>query len=98
MADHPLAPESLPTLKALQTEGQQVDARGYHMQLSEFVHWGFVIYRCDYTDDELWARFIARRRHEVDGHLVNAPAEHPPSADLHLLQKMSTAKETRVRT
>ncbi|KAK9423237.1 hypothetical protein SUNI508_14049 [Seiridium unicorne] len=69
MADDPLARENLSTLKALQAEGQQVGSRGYHMQLSGFFHWGFVVYRCDYTDDELWARFIARLRHEVDAYM-----------------------------
>lgn len=65
MADHPLARENSSALKALQAEGQQVGSRGHHMQLSGFFHWGFVVYRCDYADDELWARFTARLRHEV---------------------------------
>lgn len=60
MADHPLAQENLPVLKALQAEGQKVSGRGYSMQLSGFFHWGFVVYRCDYSDNELWARYMAQ--------------------------------------
>ncbi|KAJ4385384.1 hypothetical protein N0V93_009811 [Gnomoniopsis smithogilvyi] len=50
--NHPLAKENLPILKALQAEGQVV------------FHWGFPIYRCDYSDDALFDRFHAvLRRH-----------------------------------
>ncbi|KAJ4422947.1 hypothetical protein N0V82_002341 [Gnomoniopsis sp. IMI 355080] len=62
--DHPLARENLHILKALQAEGQVVGSHGYHMQLTGFFQWGFTIYRCDYSDDALFDRFLALlRRH-----------------------------------
>lgn len=64
--EHPLAREHLSTLKALQTEGQTVGARGHHMQVTSFFHWGFVIYRCDYSDDALFERFIDYLREHAE--------------------------------
>jgi hypothetical protein len=48
---HPLARDKLPILKLLQAEGQTVGSHGYHMQLTGYYSWGFVIYRCDYSDN-----------------------------------------------
>lgn len=64
--EHPLAREHLSALKALQAEGQTVGAHGYHMQMTGFFHWGFVIYRCDYSDDGLFDRFIAYLREQAE--------------------------------
>lgn len=66
--EHPLAREHLSALKALQGEGQTVGARGHHMQMTGFFHWGFVIYRCDYSDDALFDRFIAYLREQAERH------------------------------
>lgn len=63
--EHPLAREHLSALKALQAEGQTVGARGHHMQMTGFFHWGFVIYRCDYSDDALFDKFIAYIREQA---------------------------------
>ena len=64
--NHPLAREHLLALKALQAEGQTVGARGYHMQLTGLFYWGFVIYRCDYSDDNLFERFIGNLREHAE--------------------------------
>ncbi|KAG6354978.1 hypothetical protein INS49_004059 [Diaporthe citri] len=64
--EHPLAREHLSALKALQAEGQTVGARGYHMLMTGFFHWGFVIYRCDYSDDALFDGFIAYLREQAE--------------------------------
>lgn len=64
--EHPLAKEHLSALQALQAEGQTVGARGYHMQMTGLFHWGFVIYRCDYSDDALFDRFIAYLREQAE--------------------------------
>lgn len=64
--EHPLAREHLSALKALQAEGQTVGARGHHMQMTSFFHWGFVIYRCDYSDDALFEKFIDYLREQAE--------------------------------
>lgn len=64
--EHPLAKEHLSALKALQAEGQTVGARGHHMQMTSFFHWGFVIYRCDYSDDAFFERFIDYLREQAE--------------------------------
>lgn len=66
--EHPLANEHLSALKALQAEGQTVGARGHHMQMTGFFHWGFAIYRCDYSDDALFDRFIAYLQEQAERH------------------------------
>lgn len=65
-ASHPLAKSNLPLLKLLQAQGQTVGTHGYHMQITNFLHWGFVIYRCDYSDDDLFVRFIAYLREQAE--------------------------------
>lgn len=65
-ATHPLAKTNLPLLKHLQAQGQTVSSRGYHMQITNFFHWGFLIYRCDYSDDDLFHRFVAYLREEAE--------------------------------
>ncbi|KAG8169242.1 hypothetical protein KVR01_001991 [Diaporthe batatas] len=55
--EHPLARENLQTLKALQTEGQT---------MTGFFKWGFIIYRCDYSDDALFDRFVAYLRDQAE--------------------------------
>jgi len=57
--EDPLVRDHFSALKALQAEGQMVGAQGHHMQMTGFFHWGFVIYRCNYSDDALFDRFIA---------------------------------------
>lgn len=70
--NHPLARENLPALKVLQAEGQTVGSRGHHMQITGLFYWGFIIYRCDYTDDALFERFIANlRSHAKNYHQRN---------------------------
>ncbi|KAI7773863.1 hypothetical protein LA080_009714 [Diaporthe eres] len=64
--EQPLAREHLSALKALQAEGQTVGSRGHHMQMTGLFHWGFVIYRCDYSDDALFDRFIAYLREQAE--------------------------------
>lgn len=66
--NHPLARENLPALKALQSEGQTVGSRGHHMQITGLFYWGFVIYRCDYTDDALFDRFISNLRSHANSY------------------------------
>lgn len=64
--EHPLARENLPALKVLQAEGQTVGARGHHMQITGFYNWGFVIYRCDYSDDVLFGGFMTHLRDQAE--------------------------------
>ncbi|KAH7078754.1 hypothetical protein BKA63DRAFT_250604 [Paraphoma chrysanthemicola] len=37
--------------------------------------WGFLLYRCDYSSDDLWAKFLAALQHEVDDGLRCYDAE-----------------------
>lgn len=66
--EHPLSKEHLSALNALQAEGQTVGARGHHMQMRGFFHWGFAIYRCEYSDDVLFERFIDYLREQAERH------------------------------
>lgn len=65
-ANHPLAKPNLSLLRLLQAQGQTVGSRGYHMQITNFFHWGFVIYRCNYSNDDLFNIFIAYLREEAE--------------------------------
>jgi hypothetical protein len=37
--------------------------------------WGFLIYRCDYSSDELWNKFLSNVRHKTEQHLKTLKAE-----------------------
>ncbi|KAK7697416.1 hypothetical protein SLS64_013554 [Diaporthe eres] len=74
--EHPLARKNLSVLKALQAEGQTAGSRGHHMQITGFFHWGFVVYRCDYSDDALFDRFIAYLQEQTERYHRDRKQDH----------------------
>ncbi|KAH7041225.1 uncharacterized protein B0I36DRAFT_358413 [Microdochium trichocladiopsis] len=64
--NRPLALENQACLEALQAEGQVIGRHGERMRDAKFWTIGLVVYRCDYSDDALWERYLANLRKEAD--------------------------------
>jgi len=79
---HPLLPSNLAYLRSQSDYRIDTGPHGEQMQKLGFWTWGLLIYRCDYSDDDLWERYMAKLRDS----LTTAHKEEMMEHTLHYLE------------